>query len=135
MKKNTKRLGILALLVVLVIGVVALSGCIDEEKTECGYHQGPCCEGDDLISYGKQCPMCGCVCIENICEYCGLDGQFCCDGDECEGRAECGSDGRCHRCGYDDEPCCEGKKCLENHFVCGSDGKCHYCGNNQPCCD
>ena len=134
MKAKTKNLGLLALIGLLLIGVVVLSGCIGG----CGDLNQNCCEGDkcnseDLVCSEGKCLSCGgvdeiccednkCdegVCIGGKCEECGGIGELCCAENVCD-EGVC-PDGKCEKCGGIDELCCEGSNCYEG--VC-SDSKC-----------
>ena len=108
-----------ALIVLLLIGVGALSGCFElEDCDENGKCRGGYVCGDD-----------------NKCHSCGDNDRLCCEGNKCDRDYECGTDGKCHGCGWEYDPCCEGDTCKEDGLRC-SNGKCLECGvANNPCCE
>ncbi len=143
--KNLKYIIFVGLLLVGVVGIVALSGCINK----CGDLDQNCCEKDkcnsgDLVCGDNKCVYCGgvyescykdnkCdngVCSNGKCEKCGKIEELCCSGGICNSGI-C-SKGRCEKCGKIEELCCSGGVC--NSGIC-SKGRCEKCGNaGELCC-
>jgi len=106
--KNLKYIIFVGLLLAGVVGIVALSGCIDK----CGDLDQNCCEKD-------KCNSGDLVCGDNKCVHCGSVYESCCKNNKCD-KGIC-SEGKCEKCGKVGELCCSGDVC--DNGVC-SNGKC-----------
>ena len=103
-------------------GEDGLACCLDKEPT-CSYGQECCFDPNDAKRH---------VCA-NTCE-CGVEGVFCCVGENsCEEGLAC-FEGNCLVCGGEDQPCCDGGETCFDSLVCHKN-KCVECGQpGNPCC-
>ena len=131
MKLKTKNLGRVAFIGLLLIVVVALSGCTDDdlifllvpEPEECG--EGGKCD------YGYMCDS------DLKCRPCGKDRYPCCEGNTCLEGHKCNTEKVCekYKSGWYEQPCAEGNKYYDDQMICFKN-ECTFCGYyKQPCCD